>query len=314
MDDVDLDSAKVFVNGTVLQNLYLYSNYFDSFVTWITSDHNDGIYIVEVRAWDSSGNIGSGEIIWFQVWNNRPRVIWVPDEYEKIQDAINASEDGDTVRVRAGTYREGVRLFGKNIWLESETGPEVTFIDGTGWNDGIWAADETNFKLTVIRGFKIYGEVTGIHLGDQTNAIIYNCIFIGQWEPVEEDLFMAIWSGYGTAYIYNCVFDSCSDGVVVGYGSGLFENSIVVNGGYGYYRNAVWNTWSSHGWNLYWNNVTDLFYTDPNENEIFENPQFINRLYHLSEDSPAINAGNPEILDLDESRSDLGVYGGPYAY
>jgi hypothetical protein len=238
----------------------------------------------------------------------------VPDDYRYIQDAINASQDGDTVRVRAGEYREGLRLYGKNIWVESESGSNLTRIDGTGYNDGIDIRDETAFQLTVIRGFTVYGEVTGIDVGTYSNVTVLNCIFEGLWEPIEDDLFMAIWTGSGTANIFNCVFDRCSDGVVSGYGTGRFENSIVVNGKWGYYKNAVWNTWFTHGWNLYWNNVTDLSYTDPNEYEIFENPQFINRLYHLSEDSPAINAGNPEIFDLDGSRSDLGVYGGPYAY
>lgn len=42
------------------------------------------------------------------------------------------------------------------------------------------------------------------------------------------------------------------------------------------------------------------------------NPRFQDTLtFHLRSDSPAIDAGDPKILDLDSSRSDMGVYGGP---
>jgi len=92
-------------------------SFYDGEVLWNTLDWADGNYIIQVKAIDAYENLGLSEVIWFAIWNNRPRVIWVPDDHETIQAAIRASEDGDTVRVREGTYHEGLRLMGKNYYI-----------------------------------------------------------------------------------------------------------------------------------------------------------------------------------------------------
>ncbi len=55
----------------------------------------------------------------------------VPDHYAAIQLAIDATQDGDSVLVRSGTYIENLDLSGKAISLVSESGPAVTIIDGS---------------------------------------------------------------------------------------------------------------------------------------------------------------------------------------
>ncbi len=55
---------------------------------------------------------------------------YVPDNYATIQDAINDSINGDTIIVRPGTYYETIDFIGRAITLKSESGPEVTIIDG----------------------------------------------------------------------------------------------------------------------------------------------------------------------------------------
>jgi len=106
LDDDRVDSVKVYVVGASSKTWSFSSDQFQYDALWVTSDGSDGNYIVEVRAWDRSGNMGLSDLITFQVWNNRPRVIWVPDDYETIQGAVNASRNGDTVRVREGIYYE----------------------------------------------------------------------------------------------------------------------------------------------------------------------------------------------------------------
>ena len=122
-------------------------------------------------------NVGMSEVIWFHVWNNRPRVIWVPDDYRKIQEAINASEDGDTVRVRPGMYQEGI-MISKRLWLESELGPEETVIDAAGYGFGIYVSSTVRDTVeSAIRGFTIRNsDSDGIYiLKEQAYGLLTIC-------------------------------------------------------------------------------------------------------------------------------------------
>jgi parallel beta-helix repeat protein len=54
----------------------------------------------------------------------------VPGDHPTIQQAIDASANGDTVLVHPGTYVENIDFKGKAVTLVSELGPAVTIIDG----------------------------------------------------------------------------------------------------------------------------------------------------------------------------------------
>jgi hypothetical protein len=70
------------------------------------------------------------------------------------------------------------------------------------------------------------------------------------------------------------------------------------------------------GYNLYWKNGhrspgDKAFWPDPGN--LFADPMFVDSLdFHLQAFSPAIDAGDPSLLDADGSRSDIGPIGGPY--
>jgi len=57
---------------------------------------------------------------------------YVPDDFPKIQDAISSTSvvGGDTIIVRPGTYVENIDFLGKAVTLKSESGPDVTVING----------------------------------------------------------------------------------------------------------------------------------------------------------------------------------------
>jgi len=130
-----------------------------------------------------------------------------------------------------------------------------------------------------------------------------------------------------SAYIINNLF-GYSDynnplGAILNISDGsrkVVKNNIIVRSSTGEgieVRNFILNP----DYNLYWDlgqkydgNIV------PGENEITANPMFVKDTipnsqldfdYHLQKYSPAIDAGDPTILDVDGTRSDIGPYGGP---
>jgi hypothetical protein len=107
-----------------------------------------------------------------------PAVYFVPDDYSKIQDAIDASADGDFVVVFPGVYLENINFLGKNITLRS-TGPTTPTIVNNTFIDGYSRGPVVTFSGTetadcVLSGFTIaYGSASGVS-GNGTHATIEN--------------------------------------------------------------------------------------------------------------------------------------------
>jgi len=304
-DESPIDSLKIYIDGEIE---FVLAGQGDSLyaVRWNSWRFPNGRRIVEIRAWDSAGNIGVSEPIGLTVDNHR--VLWVPDDYTTIQGAINASRDGDTVRVRAGTYREGVRSGGRNIWLESENGPEQTIINGLGWNDVIRIDVGSPFQHFVIRGFTLLPDFNGIANNFGSSVTIYNCIIKGPRTDQNGIVFV------GEGFAANCIIDSVDWGFYIQYTKATVYNCIIINCNSGYHDVTYYNNWTEYGCNLFWNNTRNYFGGAPRTTDIFDNPQFLPNSYRLSPNSPAIDAGNPNILDKNGTISDIGAFGGPYSY
>lgn len=72
---------------------------------------------------------------------------------------------------------------------------------------------------------------------------------------------------------------------------------------------------------MFWKNGLDLDGTTYGDSDRVADPMFVKDTlpnaeldfdYHLQAFSPAIDKGDPNILDLDGTRSDIGMYGGPF--
>lgn len=107
-------------------------------------------------------------------------IINVPGDYPTIQAGIDASVDGDTVIVALGTYRENIDFSGKNILVQSESGPESTIIAiATSGLPTVQFASSENQSAT-IQGFTILGDSSswGIYI-DNSSPTIYRNKIIG---------------------------------------------------------------------------------------------------------------------------------------
>ena len=124
-------------------------------------------------------------------------------------------------------------------------------------------------------------------------------------------------------YFYNNTIDGTSENIVGATITGIesfmmmegdrtIDNNIIMN-----CEVAVWNYQPFTAclrYNLLYNIGT--YFEGPGEfveGNIFADPMFMDSAdFHLQAFSPAIDAGDPDVFDPDDSRSDIGVYGGPF--
>jgi len=99
--------------------------------------------------------------------------------------------------------------------------------------------------------------------------------------------------------------------------NGKIRNNIFINNsrGINYWNNA------QEDYNLFWNMKKNYSTSQLSPNDIIADPMVIkdtlpvsesNFDFHLQKFSPAIDKGDTSLIDIDGTRSDLGMYGGPY--
>lgn len=119
-------------------------------------------------------------------------------------------------------------------------------------------------------------------------------------------------SGSGTVHITNNIIESISsrpDAVLMGRPARFSGN--IITGFQGFWRGTIPEDFAID-YNLCFNNSWQC----SGNGNLDADPLFINRIdYRLKANSPAIDAGPPdfELADLDRTRNDMGVYGGPWS-
>lgn len=126
----------------------------------------------------------------------------------------------------------------------------------------------------------------GLIIGETGNANIVNCVFYKNW-----------------------TFSTNYSGAIVNFGEVAIINTI------------VWNNYGEKDYKFYPNyseyTLSDEFRLFLGVGNLKLNPLFMNINkgdYHLSTNSPCVNAGHPgeSFKDVDGTRNDMGIYGGPY--
>ncbi len=178
------------------------------------------------------------------------RTITVDDDggadYTKIQAAIDAAEDGDTVRVYEGTYYGNV-IVNKSIDLVGD-GSEATTIDGQGTNSVVRVESEwvnmSGFKVTgsgddgidsgilalssnhcYIHDVNVTGTYNGIYLSRCSYSSIIGCTF----SNIEKVGVMLYGDGYGGHHIVeNVSIVGCNRGIKIDQMDNFIRNCSIV--------------------------------------------------------------------------------------
>lgn len=305
-DSSAIPMVKLYVDGGQRDSLtaapYRFSLNTDSLV--------DGVHLCEARAWDQYGNLGISPVLRVNVMNSvaqGPRLIWVPDSFATIQAAINAATDFDTIRVRDGTYVEALNPFGKGIWLESQHGSLRCTLNNAGSNSVIYVT--ANVHPITVRGFRMEGPGYLINLREGSQANFYDNIVFSD-------------SGQGTLFALYCagnisnnLFVGSQFGAQIGYMWGDFSNNVVEDAqSYGLWNMSDLRNPLVHAYDLFWNNATNYGRFDAGTGDLDADPMLDLINGRPLPGSPVVDAGDPQILDSDGSRSDIGPFGGPWAY
>lgn len=147
----------------------------DSSVTYAGTElANNSINYFRIRISDEDG---WGDWIERMLVVIIPRVLAVPEEYNSVQAAIQASRIKDTILVAAGTYKENISYLGKNIVVMSDRGAAETVIEAATGNLPVVSINEPVSRSGILEGFTIRGTsgAEGINC-DHASPIIRNCI------------------------------------------------------------------------------------------------------------------------------------------
>jgi hypothetical protein len=113
----------------------------------------------------------------------------------------------------------------------------------------------------------------------------------------------------GAKVINNVVVNASSYGIFTGTNC-ILKNNVITGSSYGYDLGQG----SVMTYNNVWNCQTNYSGPIPDSTNMSVGPMFTNDStdFHLQMFSPLIDKGDPTILDKDGTRSDIGLYGGPY--
>lgn len=154
------------------------------------------------------------------------RSLKVPKDYLTIQDAIDASNSGDTILVSAGVYHENVQL-AEGVILQG-AGAAVTTIDGGGEGNVVEGA-----KGSVIEGFTIThsgkvgrsGDVMDVGISAKYSPMtIANCRIVGNNAGIRTYFSPA-------NIVNNIIAGNKAYGIYILYSDSQMKNNLIYNNG-----------------------------------------------------------------------------------
>jgi len=161
--------------------------------------------------------------------------IIVPDDYDTIQEAIDAANQSDCIYVRSGTFYENITIEGntKNGLILCGENRNTTIIDA-GNKNGTCTATIKNTDDVTITGFTITGSgldyyrkgylMSGIYCVQANDAYIHNNTIQNNGNGINGD-------SYSKVIIdNNLIIDNLGNGIMSKAVNYIYNNSIVHNG------------------------------------------------------------------------------------
>ena len=148
------------------------------------------------------------------------KTIYVPDDYAKIQWAVDSASIGDTIIVRDGTYYENV-VVNKKLTIKSENGSAYCIVDGS-------SSDVFTLKADGIRieGFSITGGSDGIYIRSNNNNIISN-------NTISSNKYGIVLGGNNNSISNNLISSNNDYGIDLEGNNNSISNNIISNNGCG---------------------------------------------------------------------------------
>jgi hypothetical protein len=200
-------------------------------------------------------------------------------------------------------------LLVKNNTFSSFAGDAIEATDGQ-WiiTNNIFHHNPDAADIMVMLNFGNHGPLDTCYFANNIVYRNYHDETLPDWEVIQagpgvrlenntivglgaDDRFTGIWTFRSKSIINNTISD-------FRYGIDSYGNQIPIH------------------YNNFWDNIYDIQYNDSiidTVGNIHADPMFTDtNMFQLQLYSPLIDAGDPNILDLDGTRSDIGAYGGPY--
>lgn len=250
--------------------------------------------------------LSSLPLLWCVAASSAHAELRVPDDYDTIQDAIDAIAANplldNSILIAAGTYEEELTLI-DNLTLRGEETARV-LLRATDGTDTVITGERVSNVL--IRNLTFIGGDTGIALTNASNISILNNAFNLGDDQTAIDL-----PDNSTVDVVHNTFYKTGTAVRRVGSFAVIENNIFSDNQFAIETANPENI----DYNLFYNNGgTDVF-GDHGIRDV--DPKFANvvaRDFHLKQDSPAIDEGKLTDIDvIDSTRADLGAYGGAYA-
>ena len=194
------------------------------------------------------------------------RTIYVPDDYAKIQWAVDNATAGDTIVVRDGTYVENIDINKPHLTIKSENGSANCVVQAANPKDHVFyvIADNVNIKGLTVTGATGYVKA-GIYLYNSNNSRIENVIAsnncYGIYLPyssnntisnnnISSNNYHGIYLGYsgGNTISNNNISSNIGDGIHFYHSSGdiIYLNNFINNTDnvYSFCSTNIWNSTS----------------------------------------------------------------------